>query len=213
MTRALAGLNQSVSVPLKAAPETGRQKWRKHVNDMTTVQPLLTGNPVWSLRVWRACSIFQQPSGNSQIRMFLNCVRFEALARHHSGKATDSGVVIFDQGIYQAIWSLALRAPMHILDDLSRNAQPLLKLIRVPDLVVLVDTPADVVRDRLFAEPAGHGRLPSLIKQDPHWLTKAEQSLNSVWQLARQGPPPRTYRVTSTQSEVGDLVKLLVEGD
>jgi hypothetical protein len=145
--------------------------------------------------------------------MFLNCVRFEALARGNGSEAADAGVVIFDQGIYQAIWSLALRAPRHILDDLSRNAQPLLKLTRTPDLVVLVDTPAEVVRDRMRAAPTGHGRLPFLIQQDPHWLTKAEQSLNSVWQLACQGPPPLTYSLASTQSALEDLVKLVVEGN
>ena len=211
LAHALAASDQRTPAP--SASMNAGETWQRQFRDLMIVLGFLIRNPRWCSRMWHACAAFRQPSAGMQVRMFLSCLRLEQAARRRLVAGADDHFVIVDQGVYQAIWSLALCAPADLLDSLSGVAAPILRLFEAPDLVVLVDTPTEVVRERLSTGPDGHGRLPSLIERDPLWLSKAERCLAAVWRLARESRSPHTFKLISADGDLRDLVSLVASSE
>ena len=61
-----------------------------------------------------------------------------------------------------------------------------------PHLVIFFDTPREVAYRRLICEPQGHGRLVSLMKQDPSWMYRACRHLETIWDLTGRQPEVQT---------------------
>jgi chloramphenicol 3-O-phosphotransferase len=109
------------------------------------------------------------------------------------------GLHVFDEGVIQALWSLALRGnPGRMLHTLEASRG----WVR-PDLVVVVEAPLDVVRDRLVSRRSNHARSQAL---DPtrQWLEleRGERQLDGLvsWWRGVHGP----HSVTRVRDD-GDL--------
>lgn len=201
-----------VDAPLTRAPVTPKQKLAKRYRDLISVTLQLLGNPVRAYRIWRACSVFRQPSASLRIRMYLSCLRVDWLARRGNGNADDGRVVILDQGIYQAVWSLALRADIDPGDDrFLQCCRQLIACLAVPGLVILLDTPVDVARRRLDSEPDAHGRLPKLLEADAGWMRRTQQIVETLWSLACSEPRVATLRYVPDEDTLTDIENAIRE--
>lgn len=70
-----------------------------------------------------------------------------------------SGVHLFQEGVVQALWSIGIRGGVDgMLRMLEEGAVPLLE----PDLVIEVDAPAEVIRERLGRRRSRHSRTQRL---------------------------------------------------
>lgn len=205
LLRGNLAVDRAISAPLTRAPVTVDQKLSKRYRDLISVSLQLLGSPVRSWRIWRACGVFKQPSASLWLRMCLSCLRVDRLARSASGRAGEDRLVILDQGVYQAVWSLALRAEFRSEEQFVHGCRQLLACLAVPALVVLVDTPADVALRRLASEPAWHGRLPKLLESDPGWMRRTQEILAILWGIADSDPLVRTLRYTPDKDTLNDV--------
>ena len=142
-----------IVAPLKRAPVTLGEKLSKRYQDLVSVSRQLLGSPFRSLRIWRACGAFRQPSTILRLRMYINCLRADILARSAHARANEHSLVVLDEGIYQAVWSLALRADFQSRDQFLLCSRNLLDSLAKPELVILVDTSMELARHRLALEP------------------------------------------------------------
>ncbi len=205
---ALAG-GPDIVAPLTRAPVTPVEKAAKRYRDIATVLRQILGSPVKSLGIWRACAAFPQPSRSLQIRMYLSCLRVESLARGGGHAASRNRIVVLDQGVLQAVWSLALRAEIPPGEGLAERCRMLLRLLARPALVILLDTPADIAVSRLADDPASHGRLPALLASDPAWLDRAREILDALWKIACEDPEIRTFRYDPARNTLDDVKRAI----
>jgi len=199
------GVEQAVVAPLTRTPVTLSEKVSKRYRDLVSVAGQLLGSPRKSFRIWRACRAFRQPSRSLWLRMYLSCLRVDWLARCTRTKAGETCRVILDQGVYQAVWSMALRAEFHSDDQFRQACRQLLGCLAKPALVILVDTPADVVRQRLASEPDFHGRLPRLLESDSGWMLRTQKIMDGLWQIADSEPSMATLRHSSAGGSLSDI--------
>lgn len=196
-------------VPLPRQPSTVRQRGEKAIRDWSAIGRMACGTLDGATAIWHACRRFEQPTTSQQIRLFLGCLRLEGLTRNYRELAREGEIIMFDQGLFQAIWSLALGSRTGDVTKLEQAATDLLKCMTMPDLVVLIDTPPAEVRRRLKLGPRGHGRLGNLIRQDPIWMDQASARLHLIWSVCRHQPDIRTYRVSQVGPDLPALAHLL----
>jgi hypothetical protein len=204
-----ANENLKLLVPLPRSPLTPKDKWNKFVRDVSSVTRLQFGRFNVSREIWRACQLFRQPTITQQTRRYLDCVRLESLVRQYSRIASQHDVIAFDQGLFQAIWSLALQADVQDQKMLSEITKPILNVMTTPHLVIFVDTPREVAYRRLVREPPGHGRLVSLMKEDPSWMDHACMHLETIWDLTGRQPGVRTFHWIPDKVDARDLIDLI----
>lgn len=190
---------RGIVAPTTRAPATLSERLSRRYRDLVSVAGQLLGNPARSFRIWRACGAFRQPSSLLWLRMYLSCLRVDWLARSTGTRAGECHLVILDQGIYQAVWSMALRAEFGSDEQFRQACEQLLACLATPSLVILVDTPADVARRRLASEPASHGRLPKLLQSDPGWMLRTQELLGRLWQIADSEPSIATLRYSPSE--------------
>jgi len=199
-----------IIAPLTRAPVTPAQRLSKRYRDLVSVSLQLLGNPARAVRIWRACSAFRQPSTSMRVRMYLSCLRVDWLARRGAAGTGNGHLVILDQGVYQAVWSLALRAEFDGEDQFLQSCRRLLACLAMPSLVILVDTPPEVARQRLTREPDAHGRLPKLLESDSDWMHRTHQIVESLWRIACNDPLVATFRYmpgTNTPSDIEQAIR------
>lgn len=197
--------DRDIIAPPKRAPATFGEKADKRYRDLTSVSRQLFGKPVWSHRIWRACAGFEQPSLAQQLRMYLNCLQVDDLARSALGSASENRAVILDQGIFQAVWSLALRANIQSREQLRQCSRALLDNLAMPELVILVDIPMDIACRRLALEPKAHGRLSALLESNPAWMHQAQEILDWTWAIACDERKIRTFRYDPGNDSLRDV--------
>lgn len=198
-------IEQAVVAPLTRTPVTLSERAARRSRDLISVAGQLLVSPRKSLRIWRACRAFRQPSRSLWLRMYLNCLRVDWLARRTGMKAGETCRVILDQGVYQAVWSMALRADFNSDDQIPRACRQLLGCLATPALVVLVETPPDVVRQRLVSEPDFHGRLPRLLGLNSDWMQRTQKILDTLWQIAASEPSITTLRHSPAEDSLSDI--------
>jgi deoxyadenosine/deoxycytidine kinase len=201
--------DRDIIAPLKRAPVTAGEKAAKRYRDLTSVSRQLFGNPARSHRIWRACTGFGQPSLALQVRMYLNCLRVDSLARSDNGNTHKVKDVILDQGIFQAVWSLALRANIQSRERLLQCSKNLLDNLAIPELVILVDIPADIACRRLSLEPDAHGRLAGLLESNPDWMRQAQEILDWTWAIACDEPMIKTFRYDPANNSLHDVERAI----
>ncbi|MCK5622441.1 MAG: hypothetical protein KAJ11_09135 [Alphaproteobacteria bacterium] len=198
-----------IVAPLKRAPVTRAEKLSMRLQDLASISRQLLGSPIRSRRIWNACAEFGQPSNALRLRMYLNCLRADILARSAHGTANENNLVILEQGAYQAVWSLALRSEFHTRERFMLCCRRLTDCLATPGLVILVNTPPDVARQRLASEPDLHGRLPRLLESDPGWMRRAQENIESLWEIACEDPQVKTFRYTAGEDALNDLELIL----
>jgi len=196
---------RAVVAPLTRTPVTLSERVARRYRDVVSVAGQLLGSPRKSLRIWHACRAFRQPSVSLWLRMYLSCLRVDWLARRTRKVAGETCLVILDQGVYQAVWSMALRAKFNSDDRFRRACVQLLDCLARPALVILVDTPADVVHQRLASEPKFHGRLPKLLESNSDWMEHTKWILGVLWEIADSEPSVATLRHSSATDRLSDI--------
>ena len=204
-----ANENLKLLVPLSHSPLTPKEKWTRIVRDASSVTRLQFGRYNTAREIWHACQLFRQPTVALQTRMYLHCVRLESLVHQYCKIASPHDVIAFDQGLFQAIWSLALQADIQDQKMLSELSYPILNVMPSPRLVIFVDTPREVAYRRLVCEPLAHGRLFTLMKEDPSWMDRACMHMQSIWELTGRQPGGRTFRWVPDKGEARDLIDLI----
>lgn len=111
-------------------------------------------NPRNAIATARTVVASDQPSFSDVVSVLFNCGYVDGLL---SAVKTDHGTVLFDQGPYQAAWSVGLRSgrPCSELLDSVLDTTATLQ----PDLVVLVTATEETVLDRLRSRSGGDSRL------------------------------------------------------
>jgi hypothetical protein len=196
---------RTIIAPLTRAPVTLFEKLSKRFRDLVSVSRQLLGSPFRSRRIWRACGAFRQPSTMLRLRMYLSCLRADSLARSAHARANEYHLIVLDQGIYQTVWSLALRAEFRSRAQLLQCCRRLLGCLALPGQVILIDTPADIARQRLVEESDLHGRLPRLLESDPGWMLRAQEILDGIWEIASDEPLVKTLRYTPGKDTLKDV--------
>jgi hypothetical protein len=114
--------------------------------------------PMASMKAAAKIGMEQRTPGDAAART----VQWLVTQRLLEAARRDHGLRVFDEGALQALWSVGLRAHhgrwlrlLRLLDDGH------LAWVE-PDVVVLVDVPQEVVRERLEARPSAHSRTQGL---------------------------------------------------
>ena len=66
-----------------------------------------------------------------------------------------------------------------------------------------------LARQRLASEPDLHGRLPRLLESDPGWMRRAQENIESLWEIACEDPQVKTFRYTAGEDALNDLELIL----
>ena len=201
--------NLNLSVPLPRGPVTPKDKWNKLVRDVTSVVGIQCSAPNVSEEIWHAGQLFKQPTVAQQVRMYLNCLRLEGLVRKYRKIASQNDVIAFDQGLFQAVWSLALRADIKDQAMLERGSTSILRAMTKPDLVIFADTPPEETYRRLMCKPAAHGRFLALMKQDSAWMDRACAHLEFIWNLSVCLPGVQTFHWIPEKFESRDVIDFI----
>ena len=209
LAKPAANENLELLLPLSQSPLKSEREWTRSVRNVSSVIRFHIGDFNISREIWYACQLFRQPTIAQQTRMYINCVRLESLVRQYCKITSQNDVIAFDQGLFQAIWSLALLADVQDHMMLSEITKPILNVMTTPHLVIFVDTPREVAYRRLICEPQGHGRLVSLVKQDPSWMDRACMHLETIWDLTGRQPGVQTFRWIPDKMDARDLIDLI----
>lgn len=205
---------RNIFMPWKGYPITFGEKLEKLQRDINSAGKYLLGRPAKSFDIWCTCARFRQPSYVRQIRTFLNCLRAESLAKKLLISGISGDLILFDQGVFQAVWSLALESPMGSRGaQIEEFAEDLLDMLTLPDMVVRLDTPIDVIPDRLVSEPDEHRRFGRLIVTDPAWLDRGAKLIETLWHIACNRRNVATLRLTPDDDPVAALVGAMAGED
>ena len=131
----------------------------KLIRHLGEVAPYLLRHPRRAWRATRLLQLFPQPTQLGALSRLRYWWRTAALAERAAAAAP---VAILDQGSLQGLfsWALSSTAP----DPASLPAA--LRLVRRPQIVVIVSAPADTVRARLQERAFGHRRIDRLLLAD-----------------------------------------------
>ena len=112
-----------MTVPMKTAPMSFNDYTVKFMQDLTSVLRMLLSNSRHSTQLWHACSAFEHPTTTLQVRQFINVLRLESFTRRSFARRNKDGLVVFDQGVFQAIWSLVLQARIDDQDQVLEKSR------------------------------------------------------------------------------------------
>jgi hypothetical protein len=119
---------------------------------------------------------FPQPSRSIAMRLMGNWLYVSAVCAMQS--RSDEHVVL-DQGLGQGLYSLALQSD----DDWLPTVRRALMGTKCPDIVVSVEAPAAVVRERMRRRAASYSATERLLLADQHWFDKTTRILDHVRQV------------------------------
>ena len=111
-------------------------------------------SPRTAFETIRTIRATEQPTTTDHVRVSFN---FQYVAGVVTRARLALGVTLFDQGPYQALWSIGLRSPIDWGDLLDRFENPLSRI--APDLVVLVEADTETIADRLRSREGGDTRV------------------------------------------------------
>jgi len=105
------------------------------------------------------------------------------------------GVHLFDQGLFQALWSIRFRAEK---GPFREALTPIVGTLPLPDAVVLVETSADRILSRLKSRPGQTSRLERLPLTSEGELLAAVEALTEVRALLESSRETRKAMLVLT---------------
>jgi Mrp family chromosome partitioning ATPase len=169
-----AQLLRQRGIPCRVCEEAPFRKLR---NKAAWVAREVIGHPWRAARSVRGILATRQRSVLDLVKMVVNWFCLSFLIRR---AAKAGGVCLFDEGLYQALWSIGLG---------SRNegwlsSLPLLDPVPpAPNLTVVVRSSLKTVGRRLAARPVCASRLEQWLPQDPGILGKAGRLMGVIEEL------------------------------
>lgn len=133
-------------------------------------------HPSAALGAARRSRLFPQPSRSSAVRLLHNWLYVSAVlaSRPRRGR-----LVVLDQGLCQGLYSLALQSD----GDQLRSVERALAGGRRPDLVVSVEAPCEVARERMRSRADSYSTTERLLLADERWLAKSMRILAGLRQV------------------------------
>jgi hypothetical protein len=152
-------------------------------------------HPLSSLRTLKSMSATRQRLP-VLFRMGFNWLMLSSLMRTHR-----SSLQLFDQGTFQALWSIGLEARRGTIRDVGRQ---LVDMIRIPDVVVVIEAGANVVSHRLKVR-GGHESRADL--WDSAALNRSLRTMDEVKSIlqassARPGGPRILFATNGPHDDV-----------
>ena len=132
-------------------------------------------------QTWRSAKVaraFPQPTWATAVKTLGYWLATHRLAHEYAQRAE---VVVLDQGYFQGIYSWALQSTA--LDEASLSGA--LKLIPIPDIVVVVTAPVAVIRARLEHRAHTHKMVDRLLR-DHRALEKSADLVARIEQAGRE---------------------------
>lgn len=122
--------------------------------------------PRAALRVWRAVTRTRQRRHVDTVRLWYNWLFLSGLLRRARARRV---VELLDEGIFQLVWSIGLTGGERTIRDCSYAllAGPTVT-VPLPDVVVLVQAPLEVVQMRLASRGSRAGRVDRLGDDERH---------------------------------------------
>jgi len=163
-------------------------------------------HPVASIAAIRAISATRQRSRRTRWKLIFNWLLVVDLARQ---ARRHPGLHLLDQGVLQAMWSVAL-------DDDSDAALALLRVkatrLALPDIVVLVEADLATVQQRLGSRPHGDSRLDREPGRMPELLSRGEALLQRIRVAVGQLDRARIISVRNdADTDLQDLTSTVVQ--
>lgn len=160
-------------------------------------------HPRESMRAVRAIAATRQPDPRTRLLVTLNWLFVLALTRRSRRLP---GLHLLDQGVLQAVWSVALDGDMDRALALLDGLRPGVEL---PDVVVVVEAALPTVHGRILGRPSRDSRLDRDEQRAPDLLERGREILARIRQ--RLAALPRPLVVAATNENDGDLDRLAGE--
>lgn len=118
---------------------------------------------------------FPQPTRAAAARLVGNWMYVTAMRamRQRPGE-----LVVLDQGLVQGLYSLALQSD----GDWRLAVRRALAVVSCPDVVVSIEAPGAVVRERMLCRAASHSATERLLLADQRWLDRSVRILEHMRQ-------------------------------
>lgn len=164
-------------IPVREPTQVGMQILDRHTRIIKkgmfiALEMLISPKSVWLSA--RIIASSKQKSALDFIKTYLNWLYVSSLLRTHINKL---GIHIFDEGILQALWSIAFTAEGLDLSKITRIA---LRSTAIPYLIVVLQANHETVERRLTERPVCHSRLEKWLANDNQLLIKASVLQNNV---------------------------------
>jgi uncharacterized protein YgfB (UPF0149 family) len=153
--------------------------YRNYCNKLLWVFRAAGSDPRNAFLCVRRIIATRQRSTLDLVKMIVNWLCRSFLLRQ-GGEA--GRVRLFDEGLYQALWSIALGAQRQ---DWAVNLPLLQPVSPGPGLTVVVETSLETVQRRLAARPGCESRLEKWLPDDPQILFKAARAMEVVTDLVQ----------------------------
>lgn len=178
----------------------GPRTARKTVRKIRLAAGELLARPAASLRALRELVATRQRTTVVLLRMAFHWLLMTALLRRPTPAAR---VRLFDQGLFQALWSIALEAGRQ---DLEHRLPRLLdRDVPLPDVVVVLDAAPETLRRRLEARSGHESRLDLWSRRDPGLLPRGQTLIPRLTRLIEALPAgrrrPRLVRVRADSDQ------------
>lgn len=115
--------------------------------------------------------------GRDKLKLFLNI----SYAIYERSAINKNNIYLLDEGPFQIIWSYFLRTS---LSPTSESVMPLLRLFTPPDKLIIVDTTADIIAERLKKRNSKEyiQRSKNLVEK----ISEMQQKMKVIVEIAKQ---------------------------
>jgi thymidylate kinase len=172
-----------------APPPSRRSLWKRTIKTLHVARELAL-HPRSSLRMLKSMRSTRQRRLHILLRMGFNWLMLSSLMRSHR-----PSLYLFDQGTFQALWSLALEGRLGTLRDAGAE---LVDTVPAPDVVVVVEATADEVLHRLKIRGGSESRAD---RWDAGAIRRSLRAMDEVTSIlrSRSARPggPRVLRVAN----------------
>src|SRR5262245_53270789 len=177
---------------LSLAPRPARRSvWKRTIKSLHVARELVL-HPRSSLRMFKSMRSTRQQRFHVLLRMGFNWLMLSSLMRTHR-----PSFYLFDQGSFQALWSLGLEGRRGMLRQVGPE---LVDTVPAPDVVVVVEASADVVFHRLRIRNGSESRAD---RWDAGAILRSLRTMDEVKSIlrSRSARPggPRVLRVANGQ--------------
>jgi thymidylate kinase len=152
----------------------------------------------------RSVNRTRQRSLSELLHTTFNWLLVTALVRR---AARSPKVVLLDQGVAQALWSIGLSAQGEAWQDIMRRAA---SLAPAPDMIVLVNADPSNIASRLAARPRNRSRLTVTRAADPALLARASVLLKEATDIMRCRQVPITTVSNEHHQQLADNAATIV---
>ena len=154
-------------------------RWADRVRHLIDIARYSLVMPQQAWRSARIARAFPQPTLTAALKTLGYWLATHQLAHKHAQRAE---VVVLDQGYYQGIYSWALQSPA--LDQTILSSA--LRLVPMPDIVIVVTAPAEAIRARLKHRSDSHKWVDRLLLNDDRSLEKSVDLVARIEQAGRE---------------------------